>query len=99
MDRSYGAAYPFEDVAEIFLRGVDYQLVPVHSEWLKMSRAASVKTSSESNRLIRLQEAFQELLKYEDCRRHWGAKSPKSKSDKSDRRRDRQKIPHRSHDI
>lgn len=89
MARRYGVAYPFDDIVNIFLRGVDEQLVSVHSEWLKLSRKASNKASSESSRLLRRREAFEELLTYANGHRLWEAKHPKPKTDKGDKHKDR----------
>lgn len=87
--RRYGGAYPFDDIVDVFLRGVDERIVSVHSEWLKLSREASNKASSESGRLIRRREAFNELLAYADGHRPWEVSAPKSKAYKTDRRRER----------
>lgn len=75
--RRYGAACPLDDVVDISLRGVDDQLVSVHSEWLKLSHEASDKATSESNRIVRRREAFRNLLTDTDGHRQWKAKTPK----------------------
>lgn len=99
MTRRYGSAYPFEEIIEIFLRGVDNKLVSVHSEWQNLSRAASANATSESSRLIRYQEAFRELLSYADGHRYWETTSAQtnSKYKKGDRLNDLQPILHHSH--